>query len=175
LKLYYAIPLGWHSFKTANLSREMRSIFNESGRFFLKMSIREKIECSTIKTKFNLHKEVLFYKCYNEDVMVFVQRLKFVLFFVCSSFNLTAQTISGNLSLLPNQPIKLEGFNGLKTYPISSTTIDEKGNFKLNYFQSDYGVGYLMSADNKPLFVILSGEDIEIVGEALSYTETIFR
>lgn len=85
----------------------------------------------------------------------------------------TAQLITGNLSLLPKQSIKLEGFNGFKTYAISSTTIDEKGNFKLNYSQSDYGVGYLMSADNKPLFVILCGEDIEIMGEALSHTETL--
>ena len=87
--------------------------------------------------------------------------------------NLISQTISGNLSLLTNQEIKLEGFNGLKTYPISSTTINENGNFKLNYSKADYGVGYLTSADEKPLFVILSGEDIEINGEALSYTETI--
>ncbi len=85
----------------------------------------------------------------------------------------SAQSITGNLSLLVNQPIKLEGFNGLKTYPISTSTIDEKGNFKLIYSISDYGVGYLMSANEKPLFVILSGEDVEIVGEALSYTETI--
>ncbi len=85
----------------------------------------------------------------------------------------TAQTITGNLSLLANQSIKLEGFNGLKTYPISSSTIDGKGNFKLNYSKTDYGVGYLMSVDNKPLFVILSGEDISLTGEALSYTETI--
>jgi thiol-disulfide isomerase/thioredoxin len=84
-----------------------------------------------------------------------------------------AQSITGNLSLLANQSIKLEGFSGIKTYPISSTTIDENGNFKLSYSKADYGVGYLMSADEKPLFVILSGEDIEIVGEALSYTETI--
>ncbi|MCC5923572.1 MAG: AhpC/TSA family protein [Crocinitomicaceae bacterium] len=84
-----------------------------------------------------------------------------------------SQSISGNLSLLTNQTVKLEGFNGLKTYPIASTTIDEKGNFKLKYSQADYGVGYLLSVDEKPLFVILSGEDIEIVGEALSYTETI--
>jgi thiol-disulfide isomerase/thioredoxin len=70
-------------------------------------------------------------------------------------------------------PIKLEGFNGLKTYPISSTTSDETGNFKLAYSKADYGVGYLMSADNKPLFVILSGEDIEIKGEALSNVQTI--
>ena len=86
---------------------------------------------------------------------------------------LFSQTITGNLSLLKNQEIKLEGFNGLKTYPISSTTIDENGNFKLNYAKADYGVGYLMSADKKPLFIILSGEDIEITGEALSYVETI--
>jgi hypothetical protein len=31
-----------------------------------------------------------------------------------------AQTITGNLFLLANQSIKLEGFNGLKTYPISA-------------------------------------------------------
>jgi thiol-disulfide isomerase/thioredoxin len=87
--------------------------------------------------------------------------------------NSFAQTISGNFKLLVNQEIKLEGFNGLKTYPISSTKIDEKGNFKLNYSKADYGVGYLLSADEKPLFVILSGENLEIVGDALSYTETI--
>ena len=76
-------------------------------------------------------------------------------------------------TLLVNQEIKLQGFNGFKTYPISSSKIDANGNFQLSYSKADYGVGYLMSADEKPLFVILSGEDIEIVGEALSYTETI--
>ncbi|MDC0004951.1 thioredoxin family protein [bacterium] len=84
-----------------------------------------------------------------------------------------SQTISGNLKLLTHQEIELEGFSGLNTYPISSTKVDEAGSFKLSYSKSDYGVGYLMSADENPLFVILSGEDIEIVGEALSYTETL--
>jgi thiol-disulfide isomerase/thioredoxin len=84
-----------------------------------------------------------------------------------------SQTISGNFTLLANQEIRLEGFNGLNTYPISSTKVDEAGSFKLPYSKVDYGVGYLMSADEKPLFVILSGEDIELVGEALSYTETL--
>ena len=86
---------------------------------------------------------------------------------ICSTF-LSAQTISGNMSLLANQPIKLESFNGLKTYLIGSAKIDERGNFKLTYSKEDQGVGYLMSADEKSLFVILSGEDIEVVGEALS-------
>lgn len=95
------------------------------------------------------------------------------LFLNCCALSLNAQTISGNLSLLANQSITLEGFNGLKTYPISATAIDEKGNFKLNYSKEDYGVGYLMSADNKPYFVILNGEDIQLAGEALSYVETL--
>ena len=84
-----------------------------------------------------------------------------------------SQSISGNLKLLVNQEIKLEGFNGLKTYLISSSDIDENGNFQLSYSATDYGVGYVMSADEKPLFVILSGEDIEIMGEALSQPKTI--
>jgi len=102
-----------------------------------------------------------------------LRRLGYILIAILTSTWAFSQSVYGNLSLLANQPIKLEGFNGLKTYAISSTTINEKGSFKLNYSQSDYGVGYLMSADNKPLFVILSGEDIEIMGEALSYTETL--
>jgi thiol-disulfide isomerase/thioredoxin len=87
--------------------------------------------------------------------------------------SVSAQTISGNLSLLANQSIKLEGFNGLKTYPISNTNLDKDGNFTLTYSKSDYGVGYLKSADDKPLFVILSGEDMELKGEVLSQVESI--
>jgi len=86
---------------------------------------------------------------------------------------LFSQTITGNLSLLANHEIKLEGFNGLESYPISSSKIDEKGNFELIYSKADYGIGYLLSSDKKPLFVILSGENIEIAGAALSYTESI--
>ena len=101
--------------------------------------------------------------------------VKITIFFMWIMFLTTAnaQTITGNLSLLANQSIKLEGFNGLKTYAISTTTSDSMGNFKLNYAKADYGVGYLMSADNKPLFVILSGEDIDMKGEALSFVESI--
>jgi thiol-disulfide isomerase/thioredoxin len=91
-------------------------------------------------------------------------------FFSCD-FN--AQSITGSFSLLSNQQIKLEGFKGLKTYPISMATIDEKGNFKLSYSKEDIGVAYLISSDEKPLFVLLSGEEVEISGEALSAAETI--
>ena len=102
-----------------------------------------------------------------------MEKLIYILLALLYSTWGTSQTVSGNFSFLTNKPIKLKGFNGLKTYPISNVTIDAKGNFKLNYSKSDYGVGYLMSADEKPLFVILSGEDIEVVGKSLSTIESI--
>ena len=95
------------------------------------------------------------------------------IFFLFFTTTLMGQSIEGNLSKLIHKKIKLEGFNGFQSYLISETLTDEKGNFKLNYSKSDYGVGYIISNDNKPLFVILSGEDIKILGEALSYPEII--
>lgn len=102
-------------------------------------------------------------------------RVVLLIYFVLllNIFQGKAQIISGNLSLLENQGIKLEGFNGLKSYAISSTQTDAKGNFTLNYSKADYGVGYLISSDNKPLFVILNGENIEISGQSLSKVETL--
>lgn len=94
-------------------------------------------------------------------------------YFLLFTFYLSSQSITGTLTMLGSQEIKLEGFNGLKTYPISSATIDSSGKFKLSYAKADHGVGYLMSKDNKPLFVILSGEDIEISGQALSEVSTL--
>ena len=84
-----------------------------------------------------------------------------------------AQSVSGKLSLLKNQTIRLEGFSGLKTYLIASGTTDEEGRFRLSYGKSDWGVGFLKSSDDKPMFVILSGEDIEVNGEALVQLESL--
>ena len=83
------------------------------------------------------------------------------------------QSIEGNFSKLIYKKIKLEGFNGLKSYLISEISTDGNGNFKLTYSKSDYGIGYLIAEENKPLFVILTGEDIEITGKSLGLTETI--
>lgn len=100
---------------------------------------------------------------------------KFILILISTFIFLrsNAQNISCNFPLLANQEVKLEGFNGLKTYLIAIDTADERGNFQLSYTSSDFGMGYLISTDKKPLFIILSGEEIEIKGESLSYIETI--
>ncbi|MDP4826065.1 MAG: hypothetical protein NWR73_00145, partial [Flavobacteriales bacterium] len=89
------------------------------------------------------------------------------------SVGLFAQTIGGDLTALANQPIELYGFDGLNAYPISNTVTDNRGSFKLNYTASDFGIGYLLSSDNSPLFVVLTGENIELEGNALKQIETI--
>ena len=99
-----------------------------------------------------------------------------VILFLCLSFYSSftnGQTIVGNLSQMAGQQVTLEGFNGLKTYSISNGTIDGEGNFKLEYSKADFGMGYLLSADQKSFFVILSGEDIVLRGEALGNTKTM--
>lgn len=94
-----------------------------------------------------------------------------VLAMVCTTG--AAQSITGTLPLLANQPISLEGFRGLSTTTISAVTVDENGQFTLPYSLNDYGVAYLISADDKPFIVMLSGEDIALNGEALSMPETM--
>jgi len=102
-----------------------------------------------------------------------LMRMALWAFLVGCTATAIAQTITGNFSLLAGQPIRLEGFRGLQTYPISTAEIDAQGSFKLTYSQADRGVGYLISADEKPLLVVLSGEDIGISGQTLSDTESI--
>ena len=84
-----------------------------------------------------------------------------------------SQSVGGTIKRSANQPIRLEGFNGLKTHLISQTETDGSGHFQLPYSASDYGVGYLISSDAKPFFVILSGEDIVIEGLTLSDANSI--
>ncbi len=86
---------------------------------------------------------------------------------------IVAQTVSGNLSQLAQQEIRLEGFKGLSSYIIGKSTVDSNGNFKLSYSTSDIGMGYLTTSDDKPFIVILSGENTVIKGESLSNVVTM--
>jgi hypothetical protein len=57
----------------------------------------------------------------------------------------------------------LVGFKGFQTYAIDSVKANEKGEFKLAYSETDYGMGYLSAHDNKPFFIVL-----EVESDALS-------
>jgi thiol-disulfide isomerase/thioredoxin len=95
----------------------------------------------------------------------------FIAFF--SSYSMFGQHLSGTFSDLQNQIIRLEGFDGLKSYLIDTTNTDGNGNFKLKYAAKDYGMGYLVSNSNKPLILILANEDTEIKGSSLEALENI--
>jgi thiol-disulfide isomerase/thioredoxin len=90
-----------------------------------------------------------------------------------SVFVYSQNTITGTFLGLNNQQIKLIGFNGFNTYAIDSVQANEKGEFKLAYSKTDYGMGYLSAADNKPYFIVLSGTDIKLIGETFVLPETI--
>jgi len=88
------------------------------------------------------------------------------------------QSITGTFTELANQPIKLVGFNGFDTYPIDSTQANEKGQFQLSFGTADFGMGYLLSEDNKSFVVILSGEkekgkSLKVKGESFAIAESI--
>jgi hypothetical protein len=90
-----------------------------------------------------------------------------------SVFVYSQNTITGTFLGLKNQQIKLIGFNGFNTYVIDSVQANEKGEFKLAYSITDYGMGYLSAADNKPYFIVLSATDIKLIGETFILPETI--
>lgn len=87
--------------------------------------------------------------------------------------NALSQSVTGNFVQLANNTLRLEGFSGFNTYAISSTTVDQHGNFCLSYTASDCGVGYLVAADEIPFIVILTGEAIILHGDAPSNAESI--
>ena len=90
-----------------------------------------------------------------------------------SSLGAKTQTITGTFNLLAGQEVRLEGFYGFDTYLISSSDVSEEGKIVLNYSEAGHGMGQLVSADNRPFILILSGEDIKLKGESFGHPETI--
>lgn len=90
----------------------------------------------------------------------------------CTKCN-AQNSITGYFRLLKNQTIRLIGFNGMGIYTIDSTKTNEQGNFVVAYSDSDLGMGYITAADNKPYFVVLEKENIELKGELLNNPETV--
>lgn len=95
------------------------------------------------------------------------------LLFICA-YAYSQNNITGTFAGLTNQQIKLIGFNGFDTYTIDSTQANEKGEFNLKFIKNDYGIGYLLSADNKSFVVILAvNENLQLAGENFALPETI--
>jgi peroxiredoxin len=97
----------------------------------------------------------------------------FVMCFIASTF-MNAQTIQGSFPSLSNQKVKFGVFDGLQSRNIDSVFVGANGSFSFNFPTDKPGVGYLITEENKPYFLILDkGEQISLTGEYLSISETI--
>ncbi len=96
-------------------------------------------------------------------------RTKWIGFFILNLVgfgveNTHAQILSGHFPAYANEEIALMGFSWLNTCTIAKTKSDAKGHFTIACQPSDRSTGYLMDADKKAYFVVLSGEDIALIG-----------
>ncbi len=97
-----------------------------------------------------------------------------VILFITLSNALFAQSLHGVIPSISNQLLKLGTFDGLQSKNLDSTFVNEKGVFTFNFTIQKPAVGYLISAENKPYFLILDkDEQIELSGEDLSMPETV--
>lgn len=83
------------------------------------------------------------------------------------SVSISAQTIIGQFSEMPNQVINLIGYNGYQEITIGSTTTDQGGGFKFSYNESQFGLGHIEVNKEASIMVLLNGETVEIKGQSL--------
>lgn len=109
----------------------------------------------------------------------FPAHMNFTYFLILQTISLLSlgvyaqHTITGNFPPLAGQQIRLFGFNGFGIYTIDSTSVSEQGVFEIKYADKDRGMGYLAATDNKPYFVVLADEEIQLKGEVFSMPESI--
>jgi thiol-disulfide isomerase/thioredoxin len=94
----------------------------------------------------------------------------FLLFFFCCN---AQNKIIGNFPLMAGSKLSLIGFENMSVYSIDSTKVNAQGEFSLNFSSKDFGMGYIMSADNKIYFLVLANENIQLKGELISLPESI--
>jgi len=97
----------------------------------------------------------------------------FTFLFLISQALSFGQNISGQLSGMPEQGMTLKGFKGVKSYVIDSIITDANGKFKFEFNKEDYGMGLLVSENNKPFIAVLANEDVVLNGESTSIPESI--
>jgi thiol-disulfide isomerase/thioredoxin len=70
--------------------------------------------------------------------------------------------------------VKFGLFDGLNSKTIDSVLVKSNGNFSFNFPTDKPGIGYLITEENKPYFLILDkGEQIVLKGDYLSLPETV--
>jgi len=85
-----------------------------------------------------------------------------------------SQTIELSFPRMAGELVRFGTFQGIQSRTLDSVKVGETGKFSFS-FQTDYpAIAYLITAENKPYFLILDkNERIRLQGERLSYPESI--
>ena len=95
-----------------------------------------------------------------------MKKIVLLTLFVFLFFKTYAQnTVVGNFSSIKGQTIRLMGFQGADVLAIDSTVVNANGNFELKYSDSNLGMGYLLTSENKPYMVVLEKGKVQLTGQ----------
>lgn len=97
-----------------------------------------------------------------------------ILFFLFGLFSLQAQTLTATFPSMAGEWVRFGTFLGIQSKTLDSVRVGSNGIIKFNFNTDKPSIGYLITAENKPYFLILDkNETIRIQGERLSYPESI--
>jgi len=97
-----------------------------------------------------------------------------ILFFLFGLFSLHAQTLTATFPSMAGEWVRFGTFKGIQSKTLDSVRVGSNGVIKFNFNTDKPSIGYLITAENKPYFLILDkNETIRIEGERLSYPESI--
>ena len=97
----------------------------------------------------------------------------FLLYFF-GLFSFHAQTLTATFPSMAGELVRFGTFQGIQSKTLDSVRVGSNGVIKFNFNTDKPSIGYLITAENKPYFLILDkNETIRIEGERLSYPESI--
>ena len=86
----------------------------------------------------------------------------------------TAQnTMTGIFPSIKGQTIRLMGYQGTDVLAIDSTVVNAIGNFELHYSDANFGMGYILTNENKPYVVVLEKGKVQLTGQTPANASSI--
>jgi thiol-disulfide isomerase/thioredoxin len=85
-----------------------------------------------------------------------------------------AQTLTATFPSMAGELVRFGTFQGIQSRTLDSVKVGQSGNFSFSFKPDKPAIGYLITAENKPYFLILDkNERIRLQGGHLSYSESV--
>jgi thiol-disulfide isomerase/thioredoxin len=97
-----------------------------------------------------------------------------ILFYFFGLFSLHAQTLTATFPSMAGELVRFGTFQGIQSRTLDSVIVGANGTFSFSFNTDKPSIGYLITAENKPYFLILDkNERIRLQGGHLSYSEGV--